>query len=137
MALQNTNKVIPLIPALLPGAVPVAGTVLVPGTTTYPLKNENCAGVRLIGNISNNSGNTGTVTATLGEIDPLTGTFVAIPGAATTALAVTGEFMLTVHPAITAVANLAVSQGVGRNIAVQITIAGANCTLTLSAVTLL
>lgn len=61
-------------------------------------------------NISAVSGTTPSMTVKIQALDNLSGQYVDLPGASFAAKTATGVDMLTIHPAITPIANSAVSQ---------------------------
>ena len=90
------------------------------------------AGLLLILNISAVSGSTPTLNVKLQSKDPISGNYVDVPGAAFAQQNSTGTLQLVVHPAVAAVANVAIAQGVGHTFRAVATIAGGTPSFTFS-----
>jgi len=119
----NYNNHTHIIRALASGGV---------GTTTVNVTNRNMVGMSIFVHVTVVGGG-GSVVVKLQAQDPsVAGTWFDIPGATTAAIAAPGDALLQIHPALTPVANQAVSALIPRNLRVSSTVAGAACTFSVA-----
>jgi hypothetical protein len=141
MAIFKTNYPVPdpNIYGVNSASQPKAGTIFPSAArtaaayTSPELWNPWAQGVRLFINITDNSGNTGTVTVKIQVKDPVSGNYVDLALATTTAIATTGTSMLTVYPSVTETANVDVSEPLGMSWRVVATVGTATCTFSVGA----
>lgn len=107
------------------------GTAEGPGTVTSETQTRHLKGVRLFLNITDQTG-AGSLNVKLQVYDAAAEEWIDLPGATFEQQTGLGQWMLTVHPNIAAVANVAVSQYVGSPWRVSITEAGADTTFTFT-----
>jgi hypothetical protein len=106
-----------------PGAITVNGS---------DEANAEARGAIFIVNVSAVSGGA-TLTLSLQAKDPVSGNYVTVGGATTTALAAAGTTVLTVYPGVTTAANVAFSFPLPMIYRLQGVVAGGNITATVSA----
>jgi hypothetical protein len=141
MAIFKTNYPVPdpNVYGINSTTKPKPGTIFpsaVRGVASYnspDLWNPWAVGVRLYIDITNNTGNTGTVTVKIQVKDPVSGNYVDVALATTTAIATTGTSILTVYPSANETANVDVSDPLGLNWRVVATVGTANCTFSVGA----
>lgn len=114
-----------LIKTVLPSVSRGAGTYY-----SEEFSTECKRGLRLFTNPTAGGGN---VTITVQVKDPLSGVWADITGAVSTAVSGTTMHVLTVHPTLTAAANVNVAQPIGPSFRVRAVVAAAALTFSVSA----
>lgn len=102
------------------------------GNSATALTNHNGSGVHLFVNVSAVSGTTPTLAVRVQVQDPVSSSWVDLPGAATANITATGLTLLTIYPGATVAANSAVSLPLPRTWRLAWTIGGTTPSFTFS-----
>lgn len=139
MAIHRTNYPVPdpNVYGINSATQPKAGTIIplaLRSAAAYnspELYNPWAKGVRLYVNITTNSSNSGTVTVKVQVKDPVSGTFVDMPGATTAAIATVSETTLVIYPGASESTNIDIADPMSVSWRVVATVTSADCTFSV------